>query len=134
MTAATILTSFRAISGLTTVQFADASVSDQAEPYAEDFYNEIMGASETIASHTTDDYMIDRALAFICVSYAYQDLYPKLVGPNGKSWWEMEQIALSVMQKIEPSKVGFSTSSRDYYVLRKNRGNARFSVYAGGVS
>lgn len=134
MAAETILTAFRTISGLTTTQFADLDVTDKAENYALDFYNEVMGTAETITDHTTSDYMVDRALAFLCASYAYSNLFPRMAGPRGMTYWDLEQVALSIMQKIEPSKVGFSTSSRDYYVLRNNRGNARFTAYAGTVS
>jgi hypothetical protein len=133
MTADTILTAFRSISDLTTTQYPDADVEDKAEPYALAQYNEIMGTAYTITSHTTGSGVnVDRALAYWCASFAYQDKFPRVVGfGGGARWSEFEQTALSIMQKIEPTKVGFSTGSLMFYVIGKNRGNSQNAIQTG---
>lgn len=130
MAADTILTAFRSISDLTTDDFTDSDVTDKAEPYALDQYNDIMDTSYTITTHTTGEgYNVDRALAFWCASFAYQNLYPHMTEDRKRSWIHYEQIALNIMQKIEPSKVGYSVKSNMYYAIREKRGNAQFNTY-----
>lgn len=133
MASETILTAFRTISGLTTAQFADADVTDKAEPFALDYYEKVMGVDYTITDHSTGEgTMIDKIFAILCAVYAYQNKYPRDMKTNrGMSHWDLEQVALSLMQKIEPRKIGHSARTNSYYVIGKNRGNALYTASTG---
>ena len=134
MAAETILTAFRNITDLTITDYSDADVTDKAEAYAITTYNHIMDESETITSHTTGDSTIDRAIAFLCASYVYQDLRPRRAGNDRYDYVRMEQIALGIMAKIKPWKISYSTQTMMYYGTRTRRGEASMEGTKGEYS
>jgi len=126
MTADTILTRFRAITTLAVGTYADANVTDKAEPFALAYFNKVMDLSETITTHTTGDLFMDEILTHLCAYFAFEDLYFKRGSGGGgvrKQSDQFMQKALFLMQAMDPSRIKKSTTLEEFYPSYRDKGS-----------
>jgi len=120
MTAHTILTRFRAITDLTTSDFADADVTDKAEPEALLRFNNIMelATDATITTHTTGNKIYDEIITWLVGSYAYEEVNPdkewqgsELTAPEA-----FDQKAFKKMYELDATKIQYDAVRGVYFV------------------
>ena len=128
MTADTILTKFRDLSKLTDSQFSDTDMTDKAEPYAIETYNDIMDTDYTITSHTTGSDRVNEAVAYICAEFAFRRLFFKRAWSEKNTADEYMQSALRLMNYVDPSKVAYDEHSARFYPRYDKRGKPCFTI------
>jgi|SRR6056297_239979 len=134
MAATDIKDRFRSMSGLSTGQFADASVTDQAEPVALKRYNHIMNDSQTITDHTTGDALIDEILACFVASYAFRYLFRKRLINDSTRYKLFDQDAYAYMLEINKDNIGYNPDTDMYYPNTKKRGNPYYTSEVSNAS
>lgn len=127
MAASDIKDRFRNISGLSTSQFSDSEVTDDAEPVALKRYNHIMNDTQEISDHTTGDALIDEILACFVASYAFRDLFRKRVINDATRYKLFDQDAYAYMLEINKDNIGYNPETDMYYPNTKRRGNPHYT-------
>ena len=131
MTVATILTRFRDVSDITTLQYSNQNITDQVYLVALSRYNHIMDTSVTITTNTSSDELIDEIIANLCASYCWRKLYKKSIVGNKPRHEIFDQDAYSYMKEIDPSKIGQNEQTLAYFPLFTKRGKADDTIQVG---
>lgn len=132
MTADTILTRFRDITGLVAGDYADADVTDKAEAYGEALAEEILDETITITTHDTGDVILNEIISWLCAAYAYSTKFRSKVYEGGEMlmWEWFEQQALRLMYDRNPVKLEY-IKSRGVFITRDP--GVRYSAFMRAI-